>query len=392
MVRGVLLSPKSNYWDLEITKENKMKTKDVKAILAKMSGIAPKSSTMPIIETVLISSGDKTAFTATNLEIFMQLDVEESGEPFDICVNYDKLKKLVGKLSSDEITFGYKADTVELLVNSGNAKYSIKGFMKDEFPPMKTHGDFIMAFDNKEFMKDYDFINLATSKDEARPVLMGTLLELDESLGTVVFAGTDGFRIHTTKAKHTVVETKTLLLPPSLKYLKVANGEVTAYYNSSIKVIVFMWDGGRISMPEIEGAYPNYQAIIPKETRFSFLAESKDVAEACESAGIIAVEGTETIRLDFLSDNLDNVVVSSKSEEMGTVEIDVPIVNSTLHSFDSNDRDESGNFSVAYHWKFLKDVVGVGETIMISMNGNRYPTVIISPETERMIVLMPKHL
>jgi len=397
-----------------------MKTAELKKALTKLNGTVSKRATLPVLAHVLIEvSPESTTLTTSNLEAYFKLWIDNpTDQEFSVCVDYVNLKKLIGKVKAKDVKFGYKEKTTKhgegedtytrteynLTLQAGKATYTLKGLHSDEFPPMGEFDDLIASFDNEVFLNDYKYVQSVASTDEARPVLMGVLLTTNMESDSVTLAATDGFRIAKVDSNpHSILipEFKTIISPSAIN-LKHAVGVIAMYHKPG--QLKFTWQGGELVLAEIDGNYPDYMAIYPKESTFSFNASSKEIAEACEEAGVIAAEGTGVVKLGFYGDTLNICNMNATSEEMGEVDTGFYVTNSNLENVlvkltsekrvkESDETlDAVKHWCIAFQYKFLKEVVQVGETVCIEANTHNHPILISTEENSRSMVIMPMNL
>jgi DNA polymerase-3 subunit beta len=135
----------------------------------------------------------------------------------------------------------------------------------------------------------------------------------------------------------------------------------------------------------IEGNFPDYHAIIPRNFKTRSVLSTSEFLKACKQAEIIAREGNNVIRLNIQPhENAPGVVeLSSQSEEMGSGQV---VVDAAI---------EGPELLIAFNVKYLSEVLGVINTpnTVLETNANNTPG-LISPVGDQTFkhVIMPMHL
>lgn len=114
----------------------------------------------------------------------------------------------------------------------------------------------------------------AASVDESQPVLTGVLLQIDRK--TIAMAATDGFRLALHKTEVAIpLEKKQLIIPASvlkevLRILSATKAStITLYLPSAGSQVVLRLENVQIVSQQIDGKFPDFQVIIPKDYKTS---------------------------------------------------------------------------------------------------------------------------
>src|SRR5262249_21756464 len=153
--------------------------------------------------------------SATNLELgitcWVPARIEQEGST---TVPARTFSDLVNTLPSDQVLLSLDAKTQTLNVRCGTSTNDIKGIDAQEFPPLPVPDlDGAVQFNVGDFREMIQQVAFAASSDEARPVLMGVLVQVDKDKLTM--AAADGFRLSVRKATlHTpAAGTLTAIIP-----------------------------------------------------------------------------------------------------------------------------------------------------------------------------------
>ncbi len=235
-------------------------------------------------------------------------------------------------------------------------------------------------------------VAFAASSDEARPVLMGVLVQVDKDKLTM--AAADGFRLSVRKA---VLSTpcanpvSAIVPAQALKELaRVATDGDQPIYMVMPKgrgQVVFRVGDVEVVSQLIDGTFPDFQQIIPRSYKSRTLVSTSSLLKACKQAEIFAREGSNVARLNIKTAQSEmqpsEVEISATSEETGKNET---IVEATV--------DGSG-LLIAFNVKFLREALEVIRTpnVALETSAPNAPGVVRPVGDDQFLhVIMPMHL
>jgi DNA polymerase-3 subunit beta len=355
--------------------------------------VSPRS-TLPVLSNVLVATDEgRLRLSATNLELgitcWIGAKIQEEGST---TVPARTFTELVGTLSDQQVEMSLSVRTQTLNVQCGSSNTDLKCIDSQEFPPMPApdsdDGIPINVSDLKEIIQQVAF---AASTDEARPILTGVLVTVDGDRLTL--ASADGFRLSVRKA--------TLSSPISRPVQAViparALSELARIINDGDQVVsmtlppdrgqvVFQMKDIQLVSQLIEGAFPDYEQIIPKSRETRSVLSTSSFLKACKQAEIFAREGSHIARINITPGGElkpGSIVITGQSEETGSnqTEIDSSIDGSEL--------------LIAFNVRFLREVLEVIKTpeVALETTVDTAPGVIRSVGEENFLhVIMPMHL
>jgi len=354
--------------------------------------VSPRS-TLPVLSNILLATDEgRLRLSATNLELgitcWIGAQIEENGS---ITIPARMLGDLVTTLPDDKVELTLNTRAQSLNVHCGTSNFNIKGIDAQEFPPMPapdlTSGVELNVADFKEMIRQVSF---AASTDEARPVLQGVMMSISDN--EITLAATDGFRIsvRTASLSNPISSPVKVNIPArSLSELaRIAmDGEdrLTMVVPGGRGQVIFHLKDVELVSQLIEGNFPDYHAIIPRNFKTRSVLSTSEFLKACKQAEIIAREGNNVIRLNIQPhENAPGVVeLSSQSEEMGSGQV---VVDAAI---------EGPELLIAFNVKYLSEVLGVINTpnTVLETNANNTPG-LISPVGDQTFkhVIMPMHL
>jgi len=334
--------------------------------------VSPRS-TLPVLANVLVATdAGRLRLSATNLELGISCWIPGTiSEEGAVTVPARTFADLVNALPPEPIQLALNTRTQTLNVRCGTNSTDIKGIDAQEFPPMPVpdlaEGVSLNVADFKEMIQQVVF---AASGDEARPVLQGVLMTINES--EVTLAATDGFRISVRKAllANPVRQKVSVIIPArALSELAriAADGEQTVIMNipSGRGQVIFHLKDAELVSQLIDGNFPDYKFIIPRTTKTHTVVSTAGFLKACKQAEIIAREGNNVVRINLLSQGEEPGVVeiSAQSEETGASEVKV---DATI---------DGQPLLVAFNVRFLREVLEVIKTpnLVLETNDHKSP-------------------
>jgi DNA polymerase III subunit beta len=363
--------------------------------LSMVSRAVSPRSTLPVLANVLVATDEgRLRLSATNLEMgitcWIGAKIEEDGST---TVPARTFADLVNTLSDSQVHLQLDGATQTLHVQSGTSNNDIKCIDAQEFPPLPVP-DFenavqINVADFKEMIQQVVF---AASNDEARPVLMGVLVNVDRD--QVTMAAADGFRLSVRKATLSSPATQPVsaVIPArALAELARISGDgeqmISMVLPKGRGQVVFRIKDAELVSQLIDGTFPDYQQIIPRSYKSRTILATNALLKACKQAEIFAREGSNVARLNIKAAagelQPSEIEMSATSEETGKNET---VVEATV---------DGVGLLIAFNVKFLREVLEVIRTphVALETSAANAPGVIRPVGEENFThVIMPMHL
>jgi DNA polymerase-3 subunit beta len=356
--------------------------------------VSPRS-TLPVLANILIASDEgRLRLSATNLEMgitcWIPARIDEEGST---TVPARTFSDLVSMLPGDQVLLKLDPSTQTLNVRGGTSTNDIKCIDAQEFPPMPVP-DFegAVQINVGDFREMIHQVAFAASSDEARPVLMGVLVQVDKD--KLIMAAADGFRLSVRRAVlSTPAPTPVSAIVPAQALKELArvasDGEEPIYMvlPKGRNQVVFRVKDVEVVSQLIDGTFPDYQQIIPRSYKSRTLVSTSSLLKACKQAEIFAREGSNVARFNIKSAQGElqpsEVEISATSEETGKNET---IVEATV--------DGSG-LLIAFNVKFLREALEVIRTpnVALETSAPNAPGVVKPVGDDQFLhVIMPMHL
>jgi DNA polymerase-3 subunit beta len=351
------------------------------------------SSTLPVLQNILITTDQgRLKLAATNLEIgiicWLGAKIEAEGA---ITVPAKTLEDLVKTLPGEAVGLSLDTATQTLAVHCGKSRTKIKGIDAQEFPPMPNASDAPgVTINVAEFKEAVSAVIPAASEDEARPVLTGAHLVINNSMMSMDTA--DGFRLTRFQCplKCAITKPVDMIVPAkALEYLaRILDGEgqLTISVSSVGNQVFFEHPNVRLITQRIEGAYPDLEQVIPKSHKTRTTLPTAALLKACKQADIFAREdGHHIMRFELAPNNgAPGSVKVSAQADTGNIE-------TTL------DGDIQGiPLLIGFNAQLMREILGTIKTsnVAVETSSEREPAVFlpVGDHGSLLHVLMPMHL
>ncbi|MDD5085444.1 MAG: DNA polymerase III subunit beta [Candidatus Omnitrophica bacterium] len=300
-------------------KINTNKEEFLKAI-GLVGSVVSAKATLPILSNILVETSgmDEIKVVGTDLEIGISgtfpVKVVEEGS---VTIPGRKINDIVRELPTGipiEISVS-KNSAVSIKTKSGF--FRIMGLPKDDFPKTPEFSlENAIEIDQKALKECLVLTSFAMSRDEARYVLNGALFVIKEQ--SLIVVTTDGRRL--------AMFQKPVSVPPDVSIEAIvpakAVGELVKLLSDegSVKIvltknqIVFVLKNLFLISRLIEGAFPNYTQVVPKDEKTTSKLKREEFLSALRRAALLTTPEAQAVKLDFLKGKL---LISSRSPNLG---------------------------------------------------------------------------
>lgn len=305
---------------IEIQQDSLLKS--LKTVSRAVSG----HTTLPVLGNILIrAEGKKVHFAATNLDISISTSVEAIVKnegaitvPAKIFTSYVSLIKTDADIELSVI------DGSTLEVKSKSSKTKIKGIVADEFPAIsKVEGKTKIEIASEDFRKAVSQVAFAAQENSSRPILSGVFFAVD---GTEMrMAATDSYRL--SERKLTLgqkSEKMNCVIPVRTVYEadRLAPNAENVMLHISDNQVMFSFDGTELTSRLIEGQFPDYQQIIPKDFVTTLKVERNALSLGVRRVSIFAKENNQHMKLECTADG--SLTVSTEMTQVGQERTEMP--------------------------------------------------------------------
>lgn len=282
-----------------------------------------KKESLPVLSCILIEAGATCVVRATNLEagIVVQLpcDIQEKGT---VAIPAGIFSQTLRSISGDVVTL--TVDEGNVRVESRGTKTLIKAVPPDEFPPLGGSDASGVLVSREGLVKGVQAVVYAASPSMIRPELGSILIRIQE--GGITCVATDSFRLaEKTMRGSTATETTDILIP--LKHatelvhvLEKLDTESVSLVGDDSQLTV-AGDGVRFVSRIVDGNFPNYKDIVPKDAVTTATVLKSDLSEMLKKARVFSgAESQVGLHLypskKLFSATAQNAAVGEMSDEL----------------------------------------------------------------------------
>lgn len=273
-----------------------------------ISGVLSTSNTLPILDNFLFEITDgRLTVSASDLETTMRTSMEvEAKEEGKIAIPAKLLLDVLKNLPDQPCTFLVDGSNFAIEIAYDNGKSKMVGYNGDDFPrtpelenanSIRISGDIVSNAINKTLF--------ATGVDDLRPVMSGVYCQFSPE--NITFVATDAHKlVRYTRTDSQASGSSAFILPKKplnlLKSNLKGDEEVMLDYNDSNAVFTF--NDIVLICRLIDGKYPNYEAVIPKENPNVLTIDRLQFLSSIKRVSIFANKTTHQIKLKLAGSEL----------------------------------------------------------------------------------------
>ncbi len=362
--------------------------------LQQVLNVVGTRATMPILSNVLIQAeDDHILLTTTNLDLGIRCKVmAEVSEKGAITLPVRRLASIVRELPSLEVDVDASSGQQAKVV-SGSTTFRIMGIADSEFPPLPTFADkhsFVLP--QSELARMLRSVSYAQSADETRYIMNGVYFNFGDNKLTL--AATDGRRLSVISRETEVTDENAghLILPAKTvaEVERLLNQGDTVRIAFNERQVAFEIASGEeaeesglmesiyLVSKVVEGSYPNYRQVIPKQTDLHFKINRENFLHTVRRASLVTSDKNNAVRIKVTPNQL---VITGSSPEIGESSVSTAI------------EYEGGEVNVAFNPHFmLEPLKALGhDEVLFEFKDELSPGVIRTSDSF-LCVIMPLRL
>lgn len=347
-------------------------------------GVVERRQTMPILSNVLLVAKDgELAVTATDLEVELvaqtEVAVADGGE---ITVSGRKLLDICRALpEGSDIDISVSGE--KLVVRSGRSKFSLATLPAAEFPSVEDiKAGQTIEVDQETLGRLIEKTHFSMAQQDVRYYLNGMLLETGgKFLRTVA---TDGHRLAMCEAEldGASLDEQQVIVPRKgvLELQRLMNGEGSLNIELGPNHVRIQLEGIRFTSKLIDGRFPEYDRVIPKESSNELSADRESFKAALQRTAILSNEKYRGIRL-IIRDS--GVVMQAHNPEQEEAEEELEVQYS------------GEDIEIGFNVNYLLDALGAvsGDDVTLSVLDGNSSCLIRQPgRDDCKFVVMPMRL
>jgi len=357
--------------------------KDFSTALSITNKAVGVNNTLPVLNNVLVKAeGKKLYFTTTDLEIaisyWIEADIQNEGEitiPSKLLTNY------VNYLKDDKVDVAVEEGN-SVMIKTNDSKTKIKGIPASEFPSIpivEKEGAFSIAA--KELASAVDQVAFAAALNTTRPILTGVYFNITKD--ELKMVATDSYRLAEKTIKVTDVAGDISCIVPVKTILELGTILSSLKNDDKVEVIIsknqifFSVNKTKITSRLIEGQFPNYHQVIPKDSKTKITLNVSGLSLVLKRINLFAKENNNKILLKV---SPSGVIVTTDTTQYGVGEVEIKT------------KVEGGENEIALNSQFLLEVLGnIGASeVVIELGEKTSPAIVrIGDKDDYIHIIMP---
>tara|TARA_B100000579_G_scaffold136029_1_gene110338 strand:- start:285 stop:1397 length:1113 start_codon:yes stop_codon:yes gene_type:complete len=359
---------------------------DLQKSLNYCQGVIEKRSTLPILSNILLDvSNGKLTITATDLDLIFinkisNIEILEEGKTTtQASIMYDIVRKFS---SGKKINFSNPSEN-KLQLESEKSLFNLNCMSASEFPLTdENFNENEFVIESKKFLKLLNKCKFSLSNDETRHYLTGIFFHQTQIEDKIFLtaAATDSHRMSISKMRlNNKIEFEPIILPKKTIFqlcsiLEDFDGDIKI---SNIKSkIKFEINDSILISKLIDGKFPNYVQVVPKENQKKLEINLKSFLNSVDRVASVSLDKKDGVKFSLSKDTL-NLSVNNTNSGDGKESLSV--------KFD----DE---LDISFNSRYLIDVASQldGEKIEIYLKDTGLPALIKDPaDFDSIYVVMP---
>ncbi len=296
--------------------------------LAQVLNVVGSKAAMPILSNVLIEAEkDYISLSTTNLDLGIRCKIKaEVKEGGSVTLPVKRLAGIVRELPNVDVTLDV-ATNHQVKLSSGGSHFKIMGIGAEEFPKLPDTGDDkTYTLEQGELATMLGNVAYAQSTDETRYILAGVYFNFKD--GKLSLVATDGRRlalvskelpVPAANAGAIILPAKTVaellrLLGKGDKLTISFNERRAAFQIETGKDTSGLCDSIYLFSKVVEGNYPNYHQVIPKETHQRIKLERELFLQCVHRAALVTSEKSNSVKVKVSTNLLE---ISASSPDFG---------------------------------------------------------------------------
>ena len=290
--------------------------------LQTLNKVISSKNTIQILNCILFDlQGDKLTMTASDTDICLVsiLDVNSAEGSGRFAINATQIINGLKEIADQPVNITIDDNDFKVYIKYQNGKCEFGGQSGVEYPMPKTIGENTqsVSINSGVLLNGISRTIFATADDELRPVMNGVYFDIMPD--SITFVASDGHKLvrdrnFTVKSE----QSASFILPKkpakTLKEILVKDGgDATVTFDENRAEISV--DGYVLSCQLIEGRYPNYNSVIPKDNPYKVRIDRQSFISALRRVLVFASTSTNLIKIRIAT---NSVVISSQDIDFST--------------------------------------------------------------------------
>jgi DNA polymerase-3 subunit beta len=325
----------------------------------------------PIYRNVRMEARDDGVYlSATDLEVGLTVKVAEvnvEGEGV-VLLPHSRVSPILGATPDEQVTI--VEDDGAVVIETGDSNFRILGEDAADFPDTpQLPADGAVEIDREALTYMIRRTAFAAADEKGRYALNGVLFAVGKE-GTIELVAADGARMAHVKKKVSNpdgVQLEFIVLTRGVEQLaRLADyGKEPVRFTATDNQFLAQNEVGRLVCQLVEGQFPNYQEVIPPESKVKIQLPTKDLLSAVRRASFLTTEQTRVVDFRFFEGSL---AITAESPDVGRAEVRMPV------EYDGEEQ------RISFNPEFIEDMLAIvqRETVKLRFSDRRSACVIKS--------------
>jgi len=285
--------------------------------LQAISRVINSKNSLPILDNFLLNLEGKTlTMTASDIEttLITSLEVDNAEGSGKVAVASRLLLDTLREFSDQPLSFSINDSNLAMVITSANGSYNFIGQNGDEYPrlPQLQDDARLLTLPVASLTAGITKTLFCTADDELRPVMNGVYFDIARD--GVTFVATDAHKLVRLKTALNSItmsdeeEKVSFILPKKpatmLKnILPKESGDVEVKFDN--KNAYFKLSNYTMICRQVEGRFPNYNGVIPKQNLYKIIIDRMTLLNALKRVSVFSNQASNLIKLDFNSNNIN---------------------------------------------------------------------------------------
>jgi DNA polymerase-3 subunit beta len=350
--------------------------------LQRVQGVVEKRNTMPILSNILLEAKPEGAeIVATDLEIGMRgLYKATVLKPGGVTVSARKLYEIIKELPEGEIELT-SGDNNWTTIQAGKSQFKVVGLPSSDYPALPAiDREGLTPLAGAGLLDLIRKTLFAAGDNDARYILNGLLVTLvvTDKKTSLRLVGTDGHRLAVAEQEVGNAGSKTgpqeikAIIPKKaaheMRRLLEEGSDGEPLIGFTKNLMIFRKSGLLLTSRLMEGNYPNYQQVIPKDGGRKISVNRVELEGALRRVSVLSKDKANAVKVSFAPGKM---TLFSSNPDYGEATEELAA------------RYDGEALNTGFNARYLLDVCGVmdGETISLQMETPLSPCLIQEPES-----------
>ena len=358
----------------------KIKRLELLNALTKVSRAVSIKSPLPVLTGIKFDlKEDELILTGSDSDITIQTSIQDHIdiiEPGSVVLSSKYILEIIKKIDSEDVHI-FIVDGTLTRIEGANSRFDLNGTSYIDYPRIDLNKTGVnLQMKSIDLKKAIEQTSFATSEKETRPVLTGVNFKAKDHVLECI--ATDSYRlakrilnIDSDISFNIIIPKKSLIEISRI----IEKDELIDLYVSDRKVL-FVFDHVLIQTRLIDGTFPDTSRLIPDSFDYSMSIDSTSLLNSIDRASLLTNEQTNIVKLTM---NQDTVILSSFSQEIGSVEENL-----------SRAFYKGEPLKISFSARYLTDAIKSinGQKVRVLFTGEMKPFIIKDFEREDIIQLV----